>query len=36
MVHRFGNHIVDFSLICNSSEMEATHAQNRAFQAGLA
>jgi hypothetical protein len=35
MVRRFGNHIVDFSLICNGGEMEATHAQDRTFQAGL-
>jgi hypothetical protein len=36
MVDGFGNHIVDFSLICNSGEMKAAHAQYRTFQAGLA
>jgi hypothetical protein len=35
MVRRFGNHIVDFSLICDGGEMEAAHAQDRTFQAGL-
>jgi hypothetical protein len=32
----FGNHVVDFSLISNGGEMEAAHAQDRTFQAGLA
>jgi hypothetical protein len=31
MVRRFGDHIVDFTLISNGGEMEAARAQDRAF-----
>src|SRR5258708_2871618 len=36
VVDRSGNHVVDFSLISDGGKMEAAHAQNRTFQAGLA